>query len=167
MNANPSRMSWIGFPRAVLVTRGTFSRQATATMTRNPAAATKNADAGFSVSDHAMMKPAAAGARMRVPGQIEEFNATALIMNCRSTRCGNIDRRAGWSNASTPPARNAISRTCHMVAWLKSARTASRIIKLAVMVWDTMISRRWSSLSAATPPNRLRKMAGTPLAKPT
>ena len=101
MNASPSRMSCTGFPRAVLVTRGTFSRHATATMTRNPAAATKNADAGFSVSDQAMMNPAAAGARMRVPGQIEEFNATALIMNCRSTRCGNIERRAGWSNAST------------------------------------------------------------------
>ena len=64
------------------------------------------------------MNPATAGARMRVPGQIEEFNATALIMYCRSTRCGNNDRLAGWSKASTAPARNEISRTCHMAAWL-------------------------------------------------
>ena len=44
---------------------------------------------------------------------------------------------------------------------------ASSKIRHAVMVWETMISHRWSNLSAATPPNRFRKMAGMPLARPT
>ena len=42
----------------------------------------------------AMIKPAAAGATIRVPDQIAEFKATALTSAERGTRCGKRALRA-------------------------------------------------------------------------
>ena len=57
---------------------------------------------------------------MRVPGQTDEFIATALIMSFRSTKWGNMERRAGWSKASTPPEKKEMASRCHTSTELMS-----------------------------------------------
>ena len=113
-----------------------------------------------------MMKPATAGAAIRVPGQIEEFKATALIMSLRSMRCGKRERRAGWSKASTAPVRKEMASRCQTLTRSARVMLARKKIRAAVMAWVAMISRRWSTLSAATPPTRFNTMAGSPFASP-
>ena len=54
-------------------------------MRANPKDAAKNAKAGLKT---AIRIPAAAGAIIRVPDQIAEFNATALTSAERATKCG-------------------------------------------------------------------------------
>ena len=60
-----------------------------------------------------------------------------------------------------------MTNICQTVTTSFSVRVARRIIRQEVMAWETIISRRWSNLSAATPPNRFKMMAGIPLARPT
>ena len=43
---------------------------------------------------------------------------------------------------------------------------ARKKINMAMMNWLIMTMRRWSILSAATPPKRFNTIAGTPLARP-
>ena len=114
-----------------------------------------------------MMTPATAGAAIRVPGQTDEFIATALIMSRRWIRWGKRARRAGWSKASMAPARKAMASRCHTRTRSSRVSVARPNIRTAITACAATISLRWSSRSAATPPNRLSTMAGTPLASPT
>ena len=61
----------------------------------------------------------------------------------------------------------AIVRTCQTRTASSTISVASRNITAAITSWVTRIRRFLSSLSANTPPNRLKAMAGIALASPT
>ena len=71
---------------------------------------------------------------MRVPGQIEEFKATALLITLRSMSWGMRALRAGWSKASTAPARKDMVNRCHTSTRSMRVMAANRKMRLAVMV---------------------------------
>ena len=71
------------------------------------------------------------------------------------------------SNASTPPAKRAITKTCQDSTTPSKVSVARRKIRLPVVSWVNMIRRRLSKRSAKTPPKRLKNMAGMALAAPT
>ena len=71
------------------------------------------------------------------------------------------------SNASTPPARKAITKTCQGSTKSNKVSVARTKIRPPVVSWVNMIRRRLSKRSANTPPKRLKKMPGMALAAPT
>ena len=101
---------------------------------RNPTAARVKQTAVPAIP---MISPAIAGDIVRVNGQIDEFNATALIMSFRSMSCGKSARRAGWSKASTPPAKKEMINRCQMLTISKKVTVARMTIREAVIVWVT------------------------------
>ena len=84
-NLRPSLMSWRGLPSAPLGIDGILRRIITTASTTNPIPDMRRAD---SVLKTSMRTPAIAGAMIRVPCQMTEFIATALIITLRSMRWG-------------------------------------------------------------------------------
>ena len=83
MKRRPSSMSWAALPREPRGIGGTWRKNMTTDIVKNPAPAIKKA---ASVLMKSMMNPAMAGAMIRVLCQMTEFMATALIMTLRSIR---------------------------------------------------------------------------------
>ena len=84
-NRNPSVRSCAALvPRRVSI-GGALTASMTSAMVRKPAAPKKKA---VCVSSAATTMPATAGVAMRVPCQMAELSATALIIALRSIRCG-------------------------------------------------------------------------------
>ena len=140
---------------------GTLRKSITTAMTKNPAAETKSA---VPVLTRSIRKPAMAGPTMRVPCQMLEFRATALVITERSIRWGKKAWRAGLSKASTAPVRKAITRMCHTSTTPVMVSRARARMSSPVPPWVQRISTRLSILSANTPPTRLKKMPGMALA---
>ena len=78
-------MSWSGLPSAPLGMGGTLRRAITTASTTNPIPDMYMADW---VLIRSIRIPAMPGATIRVPCQMTEFIATALIITLRSMRCG-------------------------------------------------------------------------------
>ena len=114
----------------------------------------------------AIMMPPIAGPTMRVLCHTIELSATAFIMSVISMSCGKMACRLGLSKACTEPIQKAITNTCH--GSTISRRTSDpRVSSIRALVdWVDMISFLWFTLSATTPPKRLRTIAGIPAARP-
>ena len=92
MKRIPSSISIAALPLPPRAIGGILSVMMTSAIATKPAPARKNEIAVPSV---AIITPATAGATMRVPCHMAALSDTALIIACRSMRCGYSAWRAG------------------------------------------------------------------------